>query len=77
MGRAANEPHCHKGQPANECLGLCRLWGLEFQHTARAIGPLLPADGSLNIHLHCLVRDGVYRRAPDGSPAFIEAGGLR
>ncbi len=40
MGRAANEPRWHKGQPANECLGLRRLWGLEFQHTARAIAPL-------------------------------------
>ncbi|MCA3219861.1 MAG: IS91 family transposase, partial [Burkholderiales bacterium] len=28
---------------------------------------------NLNIHLHCLVLDGVYRRAADGSPAFIEA----
>lgn len=45
MGRAANEPRWHKGQPANECLGLRRLWGLEFQHTARAIAPPLPADG--------------------------------
>lgn len=39
MGRVANEPRWHKGQPANECLGLRRLWGLEFQHTARAIAP--------------------------------------
>jgi len=29
---------------------------------------------NLNIHLHCLVLDGVYRRATDGVPAFIEAG---
>jgi hypothetical protein len=28
---------------------------------------------NLNIHLHCLVLDGVYRRGADGSPAFIEA----
>ena len=27
---------------------------------------------NLNIHLHCLVLDGVYRCAADGSPAFIE-----
>jgi hypothetical protein len=28
---------------------------------------------NLNIHLHCLVLDGVYRCGADGSPAFIEA----
>ena len=28
----------------------------------------------MNIHLHCLVLDGVYRCGADGSPAFIEAG---
>ena len=28
---------------------------------------------NLNIHLHCLVLDGVYRCDADGSPAFIEA----
>ncbi len=28
---------------------------------------------NLNIHLHWLVLDGVYRRGDDGSPAFIEA----
>ena len=26
---------------------------------------------NLNIHLHCLVLDGVYRRT-DGAPAFVE-----
>ena len=29
---------------------------------------------NLNIHLHCLVLDGVYRRGADGAPAFVEAG---
>jgi len=28
---------------------------------------------NLNIHLHCLVLDGVYRCGADGAPAFIEA----
>ncbi len=28
---------------------------------------------NLNIHLHCLVLDGVYRRSADGTPAFVEA----
>jgi hypothetical protein len=27
---------------------------------------------SLNIHLHCLVLDGVYRGGGDGVPAFVE-----
>ena len=29
---------------------------------------------NLNIHLHCLVLDGVYRCGADGAPAFVEAG---
>jgi Putative transposase len=28
---------------------------------------------NLNIHLHCLVLDGVYRCDADGAPSFIEA----
>ena len=28
---------------------------------------------NLNIHLHCLVLDGVYRRSAGGTPAFVEA----
>ena len=28
---------------------------------------------NLNIHLHCLVLDGVYRRGADGVPEFVEA----
>ena len=28
---------------------------------------------NLNVHLHCLVLDGVYRRGTDGAPEFIEA----
>ena len=27
---------------------------------------------NLNIHLHCLVLDGVYRRGADGEPVFVE-----
>ncbi|WP_219851795.1 transposase [Methylibium rhizosphaerae] len=27
---------------------------------------------NLNIHLHCVVLDGVYRRGTDGAPAFVE-----
>lgn len=30
---------------------------------------------NLNIHLHCLVLDGVYRCGTDGVPAFVEATG--
>jgi len=26
----------------------------------------------LNIHLHCLVLDGVYRHSADGAPVFVE-----
>jgi hypothetical protein len=29
---------------------------------------------NLNIHLHCLVLDGVYRYGDDGAPSFVESG---
>ena len=29
---------------------------------------------NLNVHLHCLVLDGVYRRRADGAPEFVEGG---
>ena len=28
---------------------------------------------NLNVHLHCLVLDGVYRLSADGTPEFVEA----
>ena len=31
---------------------------------------------NLDIHLHCLVLDGVYRRGVDDTPAFVEAPAL-
>ncbi|MCC7100947.1 MAG: transposase [Rubrivivax sp.] len=34
----------------------------------------LGSAANLNIHLHCLVLDGVYRCDADGAPSFIEAG---
>ena len=27
----------------------------------------------MNIHLHCMVLDGVYQRDTDGTPEFVEA----
>ncbi len=30
------------------------------------------AAATLNIHLHCLVLDGVYRRGSNGEPVFVE-----
>ena len=39
------------------------------------IQPSFNKSGSaanLNIHLHCLVLDGVYRRGTDGTPEFVE-----
>ena len=34
----------------------------------------LGSTANLNVHLHCLVLDGVYRCGADGGPAFFEAG---
>ena len=39
------------------------------------IQPSFKKSGSaanLNIHMHCLVLDGVYRRGTDGAPEFVE-----
>jgi hypothetical protein len=32
----------------------------------------LGSAANLNIHLHCLVLDGVYRRVTEGAPEFVE-----
>jgi len=34
--------------------------------------PMTGATANLNIHLHCLVLDGVYRCDTDGEPVFVE-----
>jgi hypothetical protein len=51
--------------------------GLDADEAHGAAVTLIQRSGSaanLDIHLHCLVLDGVYRRGTDGLPAFIEAG---
>ena len=41
-----------------------------------AVTPIqrLGSAANLNVHLHCLVLDGVYRCDADGAPVFVEAG---
>ena len=49
--------------------------GLKAFEAASGAVTLIQRFGSaanLNIHLHCLVLDGVYRR-PDGEPVFVQA----
>jgi hypothetical protein len=50
--------------------------GLEPDEADSGAVTLIQRFGSaanLNIHLHCLVLDGVYRRSADGTPEFVEA----
>jgi hypothetical protein len=50
--------------------------GLEADEGQGGAVTLIQRFGSaanLNIHLHCLVLDGVYRSDADGAPAFVEA----
>ena len=50
--------------------------GIERQQAATGAITLIQRFGSaanLNIHLHALVLDGVYRTAEEGAPSFIEA----
>ncbi|MDP1690557.1 MAG: transposase [Burkholderiaceae bacterium] len=49
--------------------------GLEVDEADSGAVTLIQRFGSaanLNIHLHCLVLDGVYRRGTDGAPEFVE-----
>jgi Putative transposase len=50
--------------------------GLKAEQANSGAVTLIQRFGSaanLNIHLHCLVLDGVYRRGIDGVPEFVEA----
>ena len=52
----------------------CRSSGSEGRRGRSGAVTLIQRFGSaanLNIHLHCLVLDGVYRRA-EGEPVFVE-----
>ena len=44
----------------------------EADSGAVALIQRLGSAANLNIHLHCLVLDGVYRRGTDGEPVFVE-----
>ena len=50
--------------------------GLKAEEADSGAVTLIQHFGSaanLNIHLHCLVLDGVYRRSAEAEPAFVEA----
>ena len=54
--------------------------GLKAEEADSGAVTLIQRFGSaanLNIHLHCLVLDGVYRCGPEGVPVFVEAGAPR
>ena len=51
-----------------------RLESDEGQGGAVTLIQRFGSAANLNIHLHCLVLDGVYRCGADGVPGFIEAG---
>jgi hypothetical protein len=50
------------------------LNGYEGQGGAVTLIQRFGSAANLNIHLHCLVLDGVYRCDANGAPAFAEAG---
>ena len=52
--------------------------GLKVDEADSGAVTLIQRFGSaanLNIHLHCLVLDGMYRRSADGAPVFVEVPG--
>ena len=53
-------------------LGVKRCKRLDDSDSSPFRRPGEPA-ASLNIHLHCLVLDGVYRRSAEAEPVFVEA----
>ena len=51
--------------------------GLKAEEAASGAVTLIrrfDSAANLNIHLHCLVLDGVYRRSAYGTPASVEGG---
>ena len=53
--------------------------GLKAEQADGGAVTLIQRFGSaadLNIHLHCLVLDGMYRRSADGAPVFVEVPAL-
>jgi hypothetical protein len=55
-------------------LGRTGLKSDEGQGGAVTLIQRFGSAANLNIHLHCLVLDGVYRCDADGAPTFVEAG---
>ncbi len=54
-------------------LGHTGLEGDEGQGGAVTLIQRFGSAANWNIHLHCLVLDGVYRCGADGAPSFVEA----
>lgn len=59
---------------ARHLLGGVGLKGEEGHGGALTLIQRFGSAANLNIHLHCLVLDGVYRCGADGVPVFVEAG---
>jgi Putative transposase len=53
-----------------------RLRADEGQGGAATLTQRFGSAANVNIYLHCVVLDGVYRCAADGAPVFVEAGTL-
>ena len=53
-------------------LGQAGLKAAEADSGAVTLIQRFGSTANLNIHLHCLVLDGVYRRSADGAPVFVE-----
>ena len=53
-------------------IGRARLKPDEAHSGAVTLIQRFGSAANLNIHLHCLVLDGVYRRNADGAPVFME-----
>jgi hypothetical protein len=56
-----------------QLLGLAGLKPDEDDIGAVTLIQRFGSAANLNIHLHCLVLDGVYRRSAEGTPVFVEA----
>jgi hypothetical protein len=54
-------------------LGLAWLQPDEADSGAVTLIQRFGSAANLNIHLHCLVLDGVYRHSAEGGPEFVEA----
>ena len=80
-GKASSLLQCGHPSPSPAASRACSAWVRRYRASTARRSPLnclavtTRTGSNLNIHLHCLVLDGVCRCGADSVPAFVGAGG--